>query len=94
MAGVFVDTHGRLSRWESRTRGREVGEQMVVYTQARTEREADRLWVGGRGSSGEKKDKGTRSRSSSDDEKRFVNSNTRPCRLPKRPVTFRATISA
>lgn len=31
---------------------------------------------------------------SSDDEKRFLNRNTRPCCLPKRPVTFRATISA
>lgn len=69
-----------------------MGEQMV----RRAHRKRDRQMREERGegrSSGEKKDKGTRSRSS-DDEKRFVNSNTRPCRLPKRPVTFRATISA
>lgn len=87
---MFVDTHGRLSRWESRRREREDGRADGT---PRTQKERQTDGGGEGGSSGEKKDKGTRSRSS-DDEKRFVNSNTRPCRLPKRPVTFRATISA
>lgn len=42
MAGVFVDTYGRLSRWESRTREREVGEQMVViHRRTQKERQTD-----------------------------------------------------
>lgn len=69
-----------------------MGEQMVRRAHRKRDRQMGKERGEGR-SSGEKKDKGTRSRSS-DDEKRFVNSNTRPCRLPKRPVTFRATISA